>query len=201
MIEGNHFNKEILSSLANNNLSGLNDLDIDFVTIRTPDNLIFGKIFINSATIEQLTLLNNIVAFINTIPSFLSLEMPHYSAKGFKVKSGIVSFLLYKDILYIKRAFVDGENLSFSARGYINLKEQKLHLKVKANIKMKLKKIPIVGKGLSYLFFGKDGNIDIKMIVKGDIKNPKVKKDLGKEIIMLPIHLFRRALTLPLHIF
>jgi hypothetical protein len=68
-------------------------------------------------------------------------------------------------------------------------------------MKIKLKKIPIIGKGLSYLLFGKDGSIDVKMIVKGDINNPKVKEDIGKDILMSPFKLFKRAITLPFNIF
>jgi len=47
----------------------------------------------------------------------------------------------------------------------------------------------------------KSGSIDIKMLVKGDLNNPKVEKDIGKEIMISPFKLFKRALTLPFNLF
>ena len=201
LLEGNHFTKEELKALSGYSLKEIKKINIDFVTIKTPDDIIFGKIFINSGIIKQLKALNNIVAFINTIPALLSLNTPGFSAKGFKIKEGIISFILYKNRLYIKKAIIDGENLSFFTKGYIDLNTKKVYLKLTANLKMKLKKLPIVGKGASYLLFGKDGNIDIKIIVKGNIKDPKIKKDIGKDLLITPFNLIKRTLTLPFNLF
>ena len=68
-------------------------------------------------------------------------------------------------------------------------------------VKLKLKNIPILGKALSYLFFGKDGYLHINIFVNGDLNNPKVSKDLGGGVIETPITLFKRILTLPFNLF
>jgi len=171
------------------------------VLVKSPDNFYTGKVYINSAVVKDLKTLNNIIAFINTIPSLLSFSSPGYSAKGYKIEKGFVSYLLYKNILYIKQAKIYGKNLDFFAKGYIDLNKNYIFMKIQANMKMKLKKIPVVGKGLSYLLFGKDGSIDIKIVVKGDMNNPEVKEDIGKDILLSPFKLFKRAITLPFNLF
>ena len=200
LLEGKNFtNDELIPLLPSFNF--LKKINFDFVLVKSPDNFYTGKIYINNGIVSHLAALNNIIAFINTIPSLLSFSSPGFSSKGFKIKNGFINYLLYKNVLYIKQANIEGNNLSFFVKGYINLNKQYIFLKITANMKMKIKKIPIIGKGLSYLLFGKDGSIDIHLLVKGDLNNPKVEKDIGKEILMTPFKLIKRAVTLPFNLF
>ncbi|WP_459977889.1 YhdP family protein [Nautilia lithotrophica] len=200
LLEGKNFtNEEFKAFLPKFNFFSL--INLDFILVKSPDEFYSGKIYINRAIVRELKSLNNVIAFINTIPSLLSFSSPGFSSKGYKIKNGYINYLLYKKILYIKEAKIEGDNLDFHAKGYIDFNKNYMFLKVQANMKMKLKKIPIIGKGLSYLLFGKDGSIDVKMIVKGDLNNPKVKEDIGKEILLSPFNLFKRAITLPFNIF
>ena len=141
------------------------------------------------------------MAFLNTIPSLLSLSSPGFSDKGYKIKEGDIQYILYKKILYIKKSLIKGNNIDFISKGYIDLNKNYIHLKTKAILKLKLKKIPIIGKGLSYLFFGKNGNIEVNIIIKGNLYNPKIKKNIGKALIPNPFTLFKRVLTLPFNLF
>jgi len=169
--------------------------------VRSPDDFYTGKIYINKGVVKDLAALNNIIAFINTIPSILSFQAPGFSAKGYKIKKGFINFLFYKNILYFKQININGHNLGFDGKGYIDLNKNLINLKLDTKVKFKLKNIPIIGKGLSYLFFGKDGYLHIKIFIKGDINNPKIEKDLGTNIIKTPLNLIKRILTLPFHIF
>jgi hypothetical protein len=176
-------------------------INLDFIFIKSPDDFYTGKVYINSGIVKELTVLNNIVAFLNTIPSLLSLSTPGFTAEGYKIKKGYIDYLYYKNILYLKNIKITGINLDFIGKGYIDFNKNKINLKITAIMKMKLKKIPIIGKGLSYILFGKDGNIDVKIIVKGDLNNPKVEQDIGKSILLTPFELFKRAITLPFNLF
>ena len=200
LLEGQNFSNEELRAFLPT-FDFFNLINLDFITVKSPDDFYTGKIYINRAIIRELKSLNNIIAFINTVPSILSFSSPGFSSKGYKIKKGFINYLLYKKILYIKEAKINGDNLDFYAKGYIDFNKNYIFLKITANMKIKLKKIPIIGKGLSYLLFGKDGSIDVKMIVKGDINNPKVKEDIGKDILMSPFKLFKRAITLPFNLF
>ena len=200
LIEGKNYNKEVLSPLLNF-FNHFNSINLDFILVKSPENFYTGKIYIKKGTIKDLGALNNIIAFINTIPALLTLHSPGFSSKGYKIKTGYINYLYYKDILYFKQIKIDGINLDFNGKGYINLKKNYIKMKIHAIIKIKFKKIPILGKALSYILFGKDGYLHINIFIKGDLNNPKILKDFGGGIIESPLTLFKRIITLPFNIF
>ena len=200
LIEGKNYSKKELIPLFDF-FNHFNYINVDFVTVKSPDNFYTGKIYINKASVKDLKTLNNIIAFINTIPSLLSLKTPGFSAKGYKIKNGFISYLFYNNILYFKQININGKNISFKGKGYVDLNKNKIKLKIHTIVKLKLKNIPILGKGLSYLFFGKDGYLHINIFVNGDLNNPKVSKDLGGGVIETPLTIFKRILTLPFNLF
>jgi hypothetical protein len=200
LLEGINFSKEELETFLPS-INFFKDINLDFTLVKSPDNYYIGNIYINNGIISELKALNNIMAFLNTIPSLLSLSNPGFSAKGYKIKKGNIQYLLYNKILYIKKSEIIGKNIDFFSKGYIDLNKNYINLKTTAVLKLKLKKIPIVGKGLSYLLLGKDGNIKVNIIIKGNLDNPKIQKDIGKAIIPNPFNLFKRAITLPFNIF
>jgi hypothetical protein len=200
LLEGKNFTKEEFNAFIPN-LDFIKDINIDFTLVKSPDNFFIGTIYINKAVINKLKTINNVIAFLNTIPSLLSLSSPGFSSKGYKIKKGFIKYLLYKKIFYIKQAKIIGQNIDFISKGYIDLDKNQINLKIKAILKLKLKKIPIIGKGLSYLLLGKDGNIQVNIIVKGNLNNPQIKKDLGKNILPNPLTIFKRTITLPFNLF
>ena len=200
LIEGKNYSKEELIPLFDF-FNHFNYINLDFVSVKSPDDFYTGKIYINKASVKDLATLNNIIAFINTIPALLSLKTPGFSAKGYKIKNGFINFLFYNKILYFKQIKINGNNLSFIGKGYVDLNKSIIKLKIHTIVKLKLKNIPIIGKALSYLFFGKDGYLHINIFVNGKLNNPQVSKDLGGGIIKSPLNLFKRILTLPFNLF
>jgi hypothetical protein len=200
LLEGKNFKTEELKTFLPE-INFLKEINLDFTLVKSPKNFYTGNIYINNAIVSELKALNNTIAFLNTIPSILSLSNPGFSAKGYKIKKGNIQYLLYNKILYIKKSEIIGKNIDFFSKGYINFNKNYINLKTTAVLKLKLKKIPIVGKGLSYLLLGKDGNIKVNIIIKGNLDNPKIQKDIGKAIIPNPFNLFKRAITLPFNLF
>ena len=200
LIEGKNYNKESLTPLLEffNHFSYIN---LDFILVRSPESFYTGKIFIKKGAIKDLGTLNNIIAFINTIPALLTLHTPGFSSKGYKIKDGYINYLFYKNILYFKKITIKGINLDFSGKGYVDLNKNYIKMKLHTIIKIKLKKIPIIGKAISYLLFGKDGYLHLNIFVQGNLDNPKISKDLGGGIIESPLKLFKRIITLPFNIF
>jgi hypothetical protein len=200
LLEGKNFSKEEINALIAK-VDFFKQINADFTLVKSPENYYIGTIYINRAIVRELKALNNVMAFLNTIPAILSLSSPGFSSKGYKIKNGKIQYLLYNNILYLKRAKIIGENIDFISKGYIDFNKNYINLKTTAILKLKLKKIPILGKGLSYLFLGKDGNIKVNIIIKGELDNPKIEKDIGKAIIPNPFDLFKRTLSLPFNIF
>jgi len=200
LMEGKNYSKEELVPILEF-FDKFKDINLDFVFVKSPDDFYTGKVYIQKGIVKELTTLNNIIAFLNTIPSLLSLSNPGFSAKGYKIKKGFINYLFYKNILYFKQIKIIGENIDFIGKGYIDFNKDYIKLKLTANLKMKLKKIPVVGKGLSYVLFGKDRNINVKILVLGPLENPKVTQDIGKSILLTPFNLFKRTITLPFNLF
>ena len=200
LLSGKNYSKQELVPLLDifNHFYSIN---VDFVLVHSPEDFYTGKVYINKGVVKDLKALNNLIAFLNTIPSLLSLKSPGYSAKGYKIKNGFINFLYYKNILYFKQIKVKGVNLDFKGKGYIDFNKKTMNLKIEAFMKLNIKNIPIIGKGLSYLLLGKDGSIDVKVVIKGSLDNPKVTQDLGTSIIKTPFELFKRVITLPFHLF
>ena len=200
LIEGKNYTKKVLLPL----LSFFNhfyNINLDFVLVRSPQNFYTGKIYIKSGSVKDLGTLNNIIAFINTIPALLTLNTPGFSSKGYHINNGYISYLFYKNILYLKKIIIKGTNLDFYGKGYVNLNKNYIKMKINTVVKIKLKKIPILGKALSYILFGKDGYLHINIFIHGNLNNPEVSKDLGGGVIETPLKLFKRVLTLPFNIF
>jgi len=200
LIEGKNFKKEELIYLLSF-FKNFYNINLDFIAIKSPDGFLTGKIFIKKGRFKDFATINNILAFINTIPSLLTFQTPGFSTKGYKFKDGVVDYIFFNNLIYFKKIFLKGENIDMLAKGYVDLNKNFIKLKLTAKLKLKLKNIPIIGKGVSYILFGKDGSIDIKMIIKGDLNNPKVTQDIGEDILLTPFKLFKRAITLPFNIF
>ena len=200
LIEGKNYNKKALVPLLNF-FNHFNYINLDFILVRSPADFYTGKIYIKKGSVKDLATLNNIIAFINTIPALLSLNNPGFSAKGYKIKNGYISFLFYNDILYFKQIKIKGTNIDLYGKGYVNLKKNYIKMKIQSIIKIKIKKIPIIGKALSYILFGKDGYLHVNIFVRGNLNNPKISKDMGGGIIETPLKLFKRILTLPFNLF
>ena len=157
-----------------------------------------GFIEINRGYIKELKAFNNIIAFINLIPSLVTFHGPGFSEKGFKIRYGHIDYIYDEGIFYIKKADVRGDNLKFKAQGYIDLVKKTINMNVNVTIIVKLiKDIPIV----NYIILGKDGGITLKLKVSGKLKNPKVEKNLAKGIIEAPFGIIKRTLITPFRLF
>jgi hypothetical protein len=181
------------------NITFIKDAKINFFALETnQSSAIHGFIKINKGYIKELKAFNNIIAFINLIPSIVTFDGPGFSSKGFKIRKGNIDYIYDKGILYIKKAELRGDNLKFKAQGYIDLVKKTIKMNVDATIIVKLvKDIPIV----NYIILGKNGGINIRLLVSGKLNNPKVSKNLTKEVIKAPFGIIKRTILTPFRIF
>lgn len=160
-----------------------------------------GNVKFYNTTLKDLAILNNIFAFLNTIPSLVTFSDPGYSSIGYRVKKGEIDFLLKNSILQIRKIDFTGKSLDIEGFGVVNLSNYKidlnLTLKTFKKISNILDKIPVAG----YLFLGKDGSILTKIKIKGSLIKPRVISNIPKEIINAPVNFLKRAIELPFSIF
>lgn len=160
-----------------------------------------GKVKIYNSTLKDLALINNIMAFLNTIPALVTFSDPGYSTKGFKVKKGEILFRLEDSLLYIDDLKLKGKSLNIDGLGYINLKENTINMRLTLQTWKKvtdiIKKIPVAG----YILLGEEGKISTVLKIEGDLIKPKISSKLPEETIKAPVNIIKRTLQLPFKIF
>jgi len=156
-----------------------------------------GLLQFRKLKIKHLELLNNILAFINTVPALLTFSRPGFNHNGLRILAGYLEFAKKGDVVYLKEFNIKGENIDFVGKGYINLKTQKISIQIDISavkyVDKALENIPIA----NYLILGDDGSISTRIFIKGDIDDPKISTELHKEILSTPIKLTERAFNLP----
>jgi len=204
LFEGNDRNFSVHAQGLNddfmNNLfkfSNFSGGDLSFAMEGSIDNLT-GIINIKDTIIEDYTVLNNTLAFFNTIPSLVTFSIPNYSKNGLQAQEIYASFHKDGDIIDIKEAKILSKELIITATGKTNLKKEDIELlmQVKTDIGSSAKNIPILG----YIIFGKD-SISTTVRVHGPLKDPIVESSVGKSIIVAPYNILKRALKMPFQAF
>ncbi len=157
-----------------------------------------GVTRIDNTTIKDYTVLNNALAFFNTIPSLVTFSVPGYSKRGLKVSEMYSQFVFDNNKITIKGTKIDSKELTITAEGESDLDKDSIDLlmEVKTEIGSAAKNIPLIG----YLIFG-DETVSTTVRVHGDLSDPKVESAVAKSIIVAPYNIIKRTITLPFKIF
>jgi len=151
----------------------------------------------NDVIVRNLALYNNLMAFINTVPALLTFSEPGFNDKGYLIKKGHVTFRRIDDYIIIDNFILKGVNTNASAKGIINLKDETLNILLSLETIKDLAKtigaIPIAG----YLILGNDKTIRTRIRISGNIKNPKIRSQVGKDVLEAPINIIKRTFKLP----
>ena len=164
------------------------------------DDIYNGVFRLSNTNILEYTLLNNIFAFVNTLPALTTLSFPKYSKEGLFVKDGFVQGTVNtkEHAITLKDIYLESNELKLVGNGEIDYKQETLDLllNINTNIADKISKIPLVG----YLLF--DGeSVSTTLSVSGTLQDPKVRSHLAKDIIIAPLNIIKRTLFLPYHLF
>jgi len=155
----------------------------------------YGGIFIvKDTTVLDYKILNNILAFVNTIPSLVTFNLPGYSSKGLPVKEAYMNFNAKDGVYNITDISLNSPELDILGRGTANIKMNtiNLDLNLKTDLGSDMSKIPAVG----YILFG-DNSISTSINVTGSLSNPDVHSKLAQEIIVAPLNIIKRTLLFP----
>lgn len=157
-----------------------------------------GLIHIKNTTILDYKILNNILAFVNTIPSLITFSLPGYSKNGLEVKSAYMNFSTVDDVFHISDISLDSKEMDIVGRGTANFvkNEIDLNLNLVTDLGSSVSKIPVVG----YILLGED-SISTSMSVSGKLNDPSVKSLIAKDIAVAPLNIIKRTLLLPFHLF
>jgi hypothetical protein len=192
---GNGFNDEFMDRLFA--LSRFKGGSLSFLlsgTLEEYDTLIQIK----DTTIQDYKILNNILAFVNTVPSLMTFSVPGYSKYGLEVKNAYASVHTKDDIFYINNFYMDSKELDILGKGTASFKTNQLNLELnlKTDIGSSISKIPIVG----YILLG-DDTVSTSMKITGKLDDPKIESMIAKDIAVAPLNILKRTLKSPFQMF
>ncbi len=157
-----------------------------------------GVVQVDDTVIKEYTVLNNTLAFFNTIPSLMTFSVPGYSKTGLKVDRMYSNFDVNGSTVHIKDTKISSKELIITARGTSDLDKETVDLlmQVKTDLGSSAKDIPVLG----YIIFG-DDSISTTVRVHGDMKDPKVENSVAENVIVAPYNIIKRTITLPFKAF
>jgi hypothetical protein len=157
-----------------------------------------GAFYLENTNIIDYTLLNNVFAFVNTIPSLVTFSLPKYSTKGLFVKSGFVTMKAKDGVLDLADIYLESDEIKIYGKGNADYKNDTidLQLNLKTNVASQVSQIPLVG----YLIF--DGeSVSTTLSITGALQDPQVSSHIAKDIFVAPLNIIKRTLLLPYHLF
>jgi hypothetical protein len=157
-----------------------------------------GLLRVRDTILKDYKVINNTLAFINTLPALSTFSLPQYSSKGLRVKEVYGGFTYNNKNITIHDANLDSKELKMSGNGNLNFEKNSIDmsLHVKTDLGSKLSKVPLVG----YLLFGDDGSVSTTVTISGKLNDPTVSNAVAKEIIVSPFNLLKRTIMLPMHL-
>jgi hypothetical protein len=158
---------------------------------------ISGIVQFTRLKVKDMELVNNLLAFINTVPALLTLSRPGFNHNGLWITAGYGVFEKRGDLIELQDVKIYGETVNMDLSGKIDLANESLDLQIDISAVKYLDKfignIPIA----NYMILGEKGSLSTGITVKGSFDNPKIAPELHKEIISTPIVIGKRILKLP----
>ena len=195
VLTGQNFNDNFMENIFA--LSKFKGGNLDFMMAGSLNNY-DGVLNISNTTILDYKLLNNVLAFVNTIPSLLTFSLPGYNQKGLKVKNAYMNFHTEKDDITISDINLDSQEIDIKGRGKVNFKTDKIDVKLNliTDLASAISQVPVVG----YILFGKD-SISTSLKIDGALQSPIVTSLFARELVVAPLNIIKRTILLPVHLF
>ncbi len=190
-VVGKNFNEKFARNIIT--FAKLKGGNFNFSINGTPDAY-SGSVTIRDTIIKDYVLLNNILAFVDTVPSLMTFSLPGYSTKGVYADKVYTQFHFKKDIFHISDFRIKSKEMRIAAKGTLSSKYDTIDMKMelKTNFGSTLSKVPLAG----YIIF--DGKtLSTKLKITGKLSDPKVTTRVTKDIVSAPVNIMKRTLKLP----
>jgi len=191
---GTEFNDKFMENLFS--LSKFKGGEFEFSLKGTFENY-NGAFYIHNTTVIKYKLLNNILAFINTVPSLLTFSLPDYNKNGLDVQTAYAKFHSVHGVFKISDFLVDAKEIDIVGKGEADFNKNSINfiLNLKTDLGSDARKIPLVG----YIFFDKDV-VSTSMKITGKLSDPDIHSLLARDIAVAPLNILKRTILLPFHL-
>ncbi|TLD85128.1 DUF3971 domain-containing protein [Helicobacter sp. MIT 11-5569] len=173
-----------------------------FINANTNEKgIIVGEMKLLNTSIDELNVLQNLMAFIDTIPSLLSFKLPGFNQEGYYLEDGSIHFGLNDQFLAIDALNFKGSSIDINGQGIIQLESKNIDFNAELITAKALSgiinKIPLV----NYIVLGKNGIISTNFKINGTIDNPQISTQTAQDIILSPFNILKRVITSPFEVF
>jgi hypothetical protein len=192
---GENFNDEFMGRLFY--LSKFKGGSLEFY-INGPIDEYEGMIYIKDTTILDYKILNNILAFVNTVPSLVTFSLPGYNKNGIETKNAYVNFKFKDDLYDISDIYLKSKEIEIVGFGEASIQKNSidLDLNLRTSLGSSVSKIPLLG----HILLGKE-NVSTTLKITGALDNPDINTQIAKDIAVAPFNIIKRTFMLPFELF
>ena len=188
---GKNFNNIFMENLFS--LSKFDGGKLDFSMAGKVDDY-SGVFYIVKSTIKDYKVLNNILAFINTVPSLFTFSLPGYSNNGLFIQKAYINFNSKKNLFHLSDIYLKSKELTILGNGNANIVDDTvdIDLNLKTDLGSNASKIPLVG----YIIFDKE-TVSTTLEINGKLSDPDIKSLIARDIAVAPLNIIKRTIMLP----
>jgi len=154
-----------------------------------------GLMRVENTILKDYKVLNNVLAFVNTVPSLTTFSLPNYNSKGLPVDEGYAHFAFQKGVLSVDNFTLNSPEMKITGTGRADFNANQLDgsLTLKTDLGSSLGKVPMVG----YILLGDDGSLSTTLTLSGKLDDPEIDTAIAKEIVTAPFNILKRTLVYP----
>jgi hypothetical protein len=154
-----------------------------------------GLMRVENTILKDYKVLNNVLAFVNTVPSLTTFSLPNYNSKGLPVDEGYAHFAYKKGVLSVDNFTLNSPEMKITGTGRADFNANQLDgsLTLKTDLGSSLGKVPMVG----YILLGDDGSLSTTLTLSGKLDDPEIDTAIAKEIVTAPFNILKRTLVYP----
>lgn len=159
----------------------------------------FSIVFeLQDTNISGLAMVNNVMAFLNTVPALMTFSLPEYNTKGLPIDSAIAGMTFNKKVGTFESLEVKGPEFQVLGKGEMDFSKKMIDMDIfiKTQASKNVGKIPLIG----YLLAGDDEDASSSLKISGGFDDPEVSNSLVEDIVTYPVDVLFRTLKLPFHL-
>ena len=160
-----------------------------------------GEVRLIGATLKDYTFYNQLLTFLNSVPSLLVFKTPDFGADGYPVKFGKILFEKKGDVLKFLAIELESSSADIGGHGTINLATKEidvdLELKLLKDASSIIDKIPLINQ----IVLGKDRTLSTVIKVRGTLQKPQYSTQILQDALLSPFKIIRNVLEAPFLIF
>ena len=173
-------------------------------------NNLNGKLIIENSNVEGVTILNNLLLFIQTSPALINplLAIPAvvglatnsgFNLLAYNIVDGTIEFNYNKDkeLLDIKKLITIGNGIDFDGSGIVDLKNNIIDSNIKLIFFKDYSKLVGMVPVINYVLLGDNNRVETEVNLNGSLSDPDISTNLTKDTISVPMNIGKRILSFP----